>query len=120
MIAAGTPSSTLKGSFQLSYCAARIKNTKTNAAPNTAPPDPSAAFSWYDMLLQAIPSSFGSVAATSSSAPSASAELYPSAGAPEISAARNILNRLVYEGPAISETRANVFKGMISPDLLRT
>ncbi len=42
----GVPSSTLNGSDQLSYCAARIRNTQTRAKMNTTPAVPAAAFSW--------------------------------------------------------------------------
>ena len=50
-IAVGVPSSTLKGSDQLSYCAARIKNTQNNEMPKiTAGLTPSFAFfSWKEM-----------------------------------------------------------------------
>ena len=49
--AIGVPSSTLKGRAQLSYCAARIRNTNTSDMPKIAAGGtPSAAFfSWYDM-----------------------------------------------------------------------
>ncbi|MCY1435862.1 hypothetical protein D9M71_519700 [compost metagenome] len=42
----GVPNSTPNGSDQLSYCAARIRNTNTSAMTNTMLPEPSAAFSW--------------------------------------------------------------------------
>ena len=46
--AMGVPSSTLKGSDQLSYCAARIRKTKSSESPKiTAGGTPSwAFFSW--------------------------------------------------------------------------
>ncbi len=49
----GTPSSTLKGSVQLSYCAAMMRKTTKNARPKmVAGQTPCAAFtSWYDMPL---------------------------------------------------------------------
>ncbi|MNN46472.1 hypothetical protein D3C81_1608540 [compost metagenome] len=52
-MAMGVPNSTPKGSDQLSYWAARIRNTNTSAMTNTMLPEPSAAFSWYDMAFQA-------------------------------------------------------------------
>ena len=52
---------------RLSYCAARIRNTKTSAITNTRPPLPSAAFSWYDIAFQAMDVSGGSTSAATSS-----------------------------------------------------
>ena len=44
----GTPSSTANGSDQLSYCAARTRNTMTRPSAITAPAAPLEERSWYD------------------------------------------------------------------------
>ena len=44
-MAIGVPSMTPMGKDQLSYWAARIRNTNSNAIPNTSEPEPAAAFS---------------------------------------------------------------------------
>jgi hypothetical protein len=73
--ASGVPSRTLKGSDQLSYWAARIRNTITTASTNTAAP-PAAFFSWYDIAFHAYPISAGSTSrATCSTAAIACPEL---------------------------------------------
>ena len=50
--AKGVPSSTLNGNPQLSYCAAKIRNTNTIPSTNTSTP-PDAVRSWYDMAFHA-------------------------------------------------------------------
>ena len=51
-IANGVPSRMLNGSDQLSYWAARIRNTNYSEKISTTPADHCDFFSWNDMLLQ--------------------------------------------------------------------
>ena len=47
----GTPSSTAKGTDQLSYSAASTRKTMMMPSPKTKPPWPAEARSWYDWPL---------------------------------------------------------------------
>ncbi len=75
-MAKGVPSKMAIGNDQLSYCAAKIKNTKIKDRVRMVPNDPDAFFSWKDIAFHAYPISEGNTSsATSSKAAIACAEV---------------------------------------------
>ena len=65
--AIGRDSITAMGTLQLSYWAARNRNTNRNASPSTSPVLPFSCFSWYDSPLHSTPMFSGSLVLTISS-----------------------------------------------------
>src|SRR3954463_10872029 len=121
--ATGVTSRTEKGNDQLSYCAARIRNTHRSEIPKiTIGESPSwAFFSWYDIPRYSYPMSDGMVwAKTSSSAFIAWAEEIRAAADTLIWALRKGLSRMVTRGPRPPWIEVTADSGTDSPSAFRT
>ena len=115
------------GNDQLSYWAARTRNTNTVPRANTMPAVLPARICWSDSSVQAnsipagrIPCPSGGGEASASMRAIASPELIPGNVEPVMSAEGRRLKWLTTAGPLESVTVTSVESGTISPAELRT
>ena len=110
----GTVSSTAKGTLQLSYKAARQRNTKTRAKPNTWKVELADFFSSRlcpdHSILKPVPASSKAICSMASIA---CPELTPGAALPWMVTARVALKREITVGPVLRAGLSKVSRGTI-------
>src|ERR1019366_6055060 len=118
----GTPSSTANGTDQLSYCAARTRNTINSPSVNTSAASPLETRSWYDCpeYDTPTPDDANCDCTSESTSLSSSPELRPGFGAPVNCADVKPLKRCSTVGALRYDCVVSAESGIMAPPFPRT